>query len=149
MRRVPQGRQQRKFYVDDVVLRDVAHRAPQLSEVRRRVYPIEGDRTRVRRPDTRHRLQQRRLAGAAAAHYRDKLTRLDHERDIIQDAMTVTNRLGQRARGSIRNPRPKPEADAVTSTVDCLPPPQASVDGSQTATTGPALAATQRRRHAP
>ena len=83
--------------MDDVVLGDVTHRAANFHEVRCRIDPVERDRARVRRTDTRHRFQQRGLARAAATHDGNKLTRLDRERDVIEHAMTIANRLGQTA----------------------------------------------------
>ena len=83
--------------MDDVVLWHVTHRATQLGEVRCRVDAVERDRSPVGRTDRRHRFEQRGLAGPAAADDRHQFTRLDRERDVVENTMAVANRLGQAA----------------------------------------------------
>ena len=95
MRCVAKRRYQWQLHVDDVVLGYVAHRATQLHEVRRRIDPVERDRASLRWTDRCHRFEQSGLAGAAATHDRNELTRLDRERDVVENTVPVTNRLGQ------------------------------------------------------
>ena len=79
-RRVAQRALERQVGVDDVVLGDVAEQPPERVEVAVEVDAVEAHRPALRRTHARQRLQQRGLAGAAAADDRDELARADGER---------------------------------------------------------------------
>jgi hypothetical protein len=82
LRGVPERARQRQVPVDDVVLRHVA-------DVRPVVRAGDAHLARGRGPDADHRLQQRRLPGAAATDDGDDLAGGDRERDVVQRGTTL------------------------------------------------------------
>jgi hypothetical protein len=94
-RGVAQRPLERQLGVDDVVLRHVAEDPAERVEVRVQVDAAEPDRALLGRPDARQRLEQHRLAGAAAADDRDEPPARQGQRHVVQHALAAPDRLAE------------------------------------------------------
>src|SRR6476646_8883672 len=103
---VAQGALERKVSVDDVVLRYVAEQPAEAVEVLVEVYAVESHLAALGGPDARQRLEERRLARAAAADNRDELTRFHRERHALQHLLAPVDRLPEVGRGDLHAPGP-------------------------------------------
>ena len=103
-RGVTQGRRERKVGVDDVVLWDVTDGVTDCGAVLCDVEAVVAHVPESAEPDAGEHLEQRRLAGAAAADDRDQLAWFDREGDVAQQRVTAGRGANQSFGADLHSP---------------------------------------------